>query len=178
MYYGTIGLFNFPKSENYHGHHFWLWKNVNNARLDGYKPYNAIEELWVSIWWGSRLKWYSKSIWWESTYVMAMFRCLALPCWALDDSCLPLELIVRIDFTLFVLSTKKFLFSGSIVCGNKDGIYQEIFLLCTIKWWLCAGSSALDRIWTSLHSLLAPYSSLGVGILTTGVCNWCMATSI
>lgn len=126
----------------------------------------------------AQTEWYSKSIWWESTYVMAMFRCLALPCWALDDSWLPLELIVRIDFTLFVLSTKKFLFSGSIVCGNKDGIYQEIFLLCTIKWWLCAGSSALDRIWTSLHSLLAPYSYLGVGTLTTGVCSWCMATSI
>lgn len=100
-----------------------------------------------------------------------------LICWALDACHLGWLLVLTLLW-VFLSSTEESVFAGSIVCGNKDGIYQEIFLLCTINWWLCPGSSALDRVWTSLHSLLAPYASLGRGILIARVCCWRVAPAI
>lgn len=68
--------------------------------------------------------------------------------------------------------------AGSSVRGNKDGINQEFFLLCSIDRWICPGSYALDRLRASLHALLAPYAPLGFGQLIATVCCWCMAPEV
>lgn len=69
-------------------------------------------------------------------------------------------------------------YAGPIICGNKDGINQEIFLICSINWWLCPSSYALDWLWASLHTLLASFPSLGFGVLIARTYNRCVAAAV
>jgi len=85
---------------------------------------------------------------------------------------------VKVDdicYDLFVISDWDFPDADSIICGNQDGINQEIFILCSINRWLCQSRCEMDRLWASLHTILAAYSSLGRGVLIAWVCRRCLA---
>ena len=68
--------------------------------------------------------------------------------------------------------------AGSAICGNKDGINQEVLLPCSINRWICPSSIASHRLRASLHTLLATHPPLGFGLLLAGVCCWCMAAEV
>lgn len=67
---------------------------------------------------------------------------------------------------------------GSSVRGHEDGIDQEVFLLRAICWGLCPCCHEVDRLWTTLHPLLAPHSPLGPRKLIAGVNYWFMAAQV
>lgn len=59
--------------------------------------------------------------------------------------------------------------AGSFVRGNKDGIHSEIFLLCAISGRLRQSCTAVDRLRTKMHSLLAAFCYLVCSLRAAGV---------
>lgn len=52
------------------------------------------------------------------------------------------------EFAMFFVMSDEDFFrdAGSIICGNEDGIDQEIFILCSINRWLCESRFEMDRL--------------------------------
>lgn len=78
----------------------------------------------------------------------------------------------------WLLFTDQPLDAGSAICGNKDGINQEVLLPCSINRWICPSSFASHRLRASLHTLLATHPPLGFGLLLARVCCRCMAAEV
>lgn len=68
--------------------------------------------------------------------------------------------------------------AGPTLRGHKNGIDKAIFLLRPISRGLCSGSYALDRVWASLYSLLAPHPPVGPRMLPAWVGHWFLEAQV
>ena len=63
--------------------------------------------------------------------------------------------------------------AGSAICCYQNGVNSKIILLRSLNQWICSSRSTLDRLRTALHTVLAPPTFMGFGVLVAGVrCRW------
>lgn len=60
--------------------------------------------------------------------------------------------------------------AGSAICCYQNGVNSKIILLRSLNQWICSSSSTLDRLRAALHTVLAPSTFMGFGVLVAGVC--------
>lgn len=83
--------------------------------------------------------------------------------------------IWEISWTLHLTN---FVDTGPTICCYQDGVYSKIILLRSLNKWIRSSSSPLDWVRASLHTVLAPSTYMGFGVLVARVCCRCLAPEV